>query len=55
MMLGLMIPLVGLVFGFSTLNGGDSKVAMFTELSCLAGGVAIFYAGKVLEKKEGGS
>lgn len=53
MMLGLMLPLVGLIYGMSGLNGGDAKTAMFTELTCLAGGVAIFMLGHGMEKKRG--
>jgi len=51
MMLGLTLPLVGLVYGMSSLNGGDPKFAMFTELSCLAAGVLIFVTARAVEKK----
>ena len=53
MLLGLTLPLVGLIYGMSTLNGGDSKIAMFTELTCLAAGATIFYAAHLIEKKKG--
>lgn len=53
MLFGLTLPLVGLVFGMSTLNGGDPKVAMFTELTCLGVGAAIFMLGHSLSKKDG--
>jgi hypothetical protein len=53
MLLGLTLPLIGLIFGMSTLNGGDAKTAMFTELACLAAGAAIFYAAHAAEKKKG--
>jgi hypothetical protein len=53
MLFGLTLPLVGLFFGMSTLNGGDPKVAMFTELTCLGAGAAIFILGHGLSKKQG--
>jgi len=53
MLFGLTLPLVGLFFGMSTLNGGDPKVAMFTELTCLGSAVVIFMLGHGLSKKQG--
>jgi len=53
MLFALMLLLVGLVFGMSTLNGGDPKVAMFTEMTCLGIGAAIFMLGHALSKKQG--
>ncbi len=53
MLFGLTLPLVGLVFGMSTLNGGNPKVAMFTELTCLGVGALIFMCGHALRKKQG--
>lgn len=55
MLFGLTLPLIGLFFGLSTLNGGDPKVAMFTELTCLGVGALIFVAGHALAKKQGSS
>jgi hypothetical protein len=51
MLFGLTIVPAGLVFGMSTLNGGSARVAMYTELACLAFGGLIFLAGLSLEKK----
>jgi hypothetical protein len=53
MLFGLTLLPVGLIFGMSTLNGGNSKVAMFTELACLGFGAAIFMLGHRLAKKDG--
>lgn len=53
MLFGLTLPLVGLFFGMSTLNGGNPKIAMFTELACLAAGAGIFMLGHGLSKKSG--
>ena len=53
MLFGLMLVLVGLIFGMSTLNGGDGKRAMFAELGCLCAGALIFYGANALEKRKG--
>jgi hypothetical protein len=51
MLFGLVLVPVGLVYGMTTLNGGDSKAAMFTELGCLAAGALVFLLGRRLERK----
>ena len=50
MLFGLVLVPVGLVYGMSSLNGGDPKAAMFTELACLAGGALVFLLGRRLER-----
>ncbi len=51
MLFGLVLVPVGLVYGMSLLNGGDSKAAMYTELGCLAAGALVFILGLKLERK----
>ncbi len=55
MLFALMLPLIGLIYGMSTLNGGDPKRAMYAELGCLAAGALIFFGAYAREKRKGGT